>query len=510
MRAVLSVHDKTGLAEFAQGLVELGYELVSTGGTHTFLAERSLPVANVSDVTGFPEILDGRVKTLHPAIHGGLLARRDLAEHRSALAEHRIEPIDVLVGNLYPFEATVMQPGCTVLDALEQIDIGGPAMIRAAAKNFPGVIVVTSPMRYQEVLAALRDNRASEDFRRTLAAEAFQHVSTYDSLVAEYLRGTASFLPTETTVPGRRAAVLRYGENPHQSAAAYVRPSTTSRVTGVLSAHQLQGKNLSYNNILDADAAVRALRGIDEPACAIVKHTIPCGLAIREDTAAAFDAALASDPVSAFGGVVALNRQVDDTAAGLIEDVFFEVIVATSFADEAISRLATKKNLRLLQLDTSSFDAVPQMEVRSISGGFLVQDGDVSVDDPSTWSLVTRGQLPNDVRADLEFAWNACRHVKSNAIVLARNRALVGVGPGQPNRLDSVRIAIDRAGDRVRGSVLASDAFFPFSDGVEAAISAGVGAIVQPGGSIRDAEVIAACDSAGVPMLFTGTRHFLH
>jgi phosphoribosylaminoimidazolecarboxamide formyltransferase / IMP cyclohydrolase len=510
VRAVLSVYDKTGLESFARGLAQLGFELVSTGGTHAYLAQHGLDVIGVSDVTGFPEILDGRVKTLHPAIHGGLLARRDLEEHQSSIEAHGIQPVDLLAVNLYPFESTVNQPGCTLQEALEQIDIGGPAMVRAAAKNFPHVVVITNPARYQDVLTAIQSGGVSDELRQALAAEAFQHVSTYDALVAKYLRGPGAEFPGELTIPGRLATPLRYGENPHQTAAAYIRPGATREATGILSAEQLQGKELSYNNLLDADAALRPIQGLTEPACVIIKHTIPCGFAIRQTVADAFQTALASDPVSAFGGIVAINRSIDEATAHALAGIFLEVIIAPDFSQEARRILAAKKNLRLLALPPAGWNTRADSSVRSIQGGLLVQDADNRPDDPGQWRVVTGAPPSDSVRADLAFAWHACRFVKSNAIVLAKEQSLVGVGPGQPNRVDSVRIAMERAGERARGAVLASDAFFPFADGVEEAIRAGIVAVIQPGGSVRDAEVIAACNEAGVPMTFTGTRHFLH
>lgn len=510
MRAVLSVYDKSDLEPFARGLAELGYELVSTGGTHAFLAERTIPVRGISDITGFPEILDGRVKTLHPAIHAGLLARRELPEHRAVLADHDIRPIEVLAVNLYPFEQTVANPECTLIDALEQIDIGGPTMIRAAAKNFPNVLVATNPNQYEAILTALRSGDVSDELRRSLAAAAFQHVSTYDALVAEYLRGDSAALPAELTIPARRALSLRYGENPHQFAAGYVRPSTTSTSAGILSATQLQGKELSYNNILDADAALRAIKGFAEPACAIIKHANPCGMAVRASLSDAFAVALEADSVSAFGGIVALNGVVDAETAKRIANIFFEVVIAPEFSDEARSILGAKQRLRLLEVPAEGWVIRPETEIRSISGGMLVQTIDFAFDDAADWSIATAASPSPSMYADLGFAWHACRFVKSNAIVLARDQALVGVGPGQPNRVDSVTIAVRRAGERAAGAVLASDAFFPFADGVEVAINSGVSAIIQPGGSIRDSEVIAACDNAGIPMVFTGVRHFLH
>jgi phosphoribosylaminoimidazolecarboxamide formyltransferase/IMP cyclohydrolase len=510
VHALLSVYDKRGIEDFARALIALGFDLISTGGTHAALNGAGIAAQSVSDVTGFPEILDGRVKTLHPRIHAGLLARRELATHRDALEEHEIGGIDLLAVNLYPFEATVSRPGCTLIDALEQIDIGGPAMIRAAAKNFPGVIVITNPDRYAEIATALRNGIVSDALRRSLAAEAFQHVSLYDALVADYLRGSDTAEPAELTIPGRLAMTLRYGENPHQVAGAYHRPAIRSGAMGVLDARQIQGKELSYNNLLDADAAMSVVRGLDEPSCAIVKHTIPCGFAIRPRIDDAFDAALSGDPISAYGGIVAVNRPVENSLARKMTETFFEVIVAPEFTEPAREALAARKNLRLLTLPAEGWNLHSERDVRSIAGGFLVQGADTARDDQSEWSVVTRAEPTAGQLADLAFAWHACRFVKSNAVTLASGRALVGVGPGQPNRVDSVKIAVNRAGSRASGAALASDAFFPFSDGVEVAIAAGIAAVIQPGGSKRDAEVISACDQAGLPMIFTGRRHFRH
>jgi phosphoribosylaminoimidazolecarboxamide formyltransferase/IMP cyclohydrolase len=510
VRALLSVYDKRGIETFARELVDLGFDLISTGGTHGALGEAGVLAESVTEVTGFPEILDGRVKTLHPRIHAGLLARRELPEHRDTLDAHGIAGIDLLAVNLYPFEATVAQSATPLIDALEQIDIGGPAMIRAAAKNFPNVLVVTSPDRYDEVIAALRKGLVPDSLRRSLAAEAFQHVSLYDSLVAAYLRGADETFAPELTIPGRLASPLRYGENPHQAAAAYHRPATGLRVTGILDARKIRGQELSYNNLLDADAAVNIVRGIGDPACAIIKHTIPCGLAIRGSGEEAFAAALAGDPISAYGGIVAINRSVDGALAVKLAETFFEVVIAPEFSESALDALAKRTKLRLLELPAMAWSISPDLDIRSITGGLLLQYADMSPDDQRQWRTVTRA-APNPVQmADLAFAWHACRFVKSNAVVLASRRSLVGVGPGQPNRVDSVRIAVNRAAERAEGAVLASDAFFPFADGVQEAIAAGVAAIIQPGGSVRDAEVIAACDNAGIPMLFTGRRQFRH
>lgn len=510
-RALLSVFDKEGIVALGQGLLALGFELVSTGGTLTALADAGLPVTAVSDVTGFPEILDGRVKTLHPRIHGGLLARRDLAEHREALATHEIAPIDVVAVNLYPFAATVAKPGVTLADALENIDIGGPAMIRAAAKNFLDVAVLTDPYDYADVLTELGSGGPDLPRRQALAAKAYAHTAAYDAVVAEYLREEAIW-PQEVSFAGRLSRAVRYGENPQQRGAAYHRLRAGVPASGVLDAEQLGGKELSFNNLLDADAAWAAVQGFTQPAVSIVKHTIPCGLAERGTLAEAFDEALRGDPVSAFGGIVALSRAVDEEMARKLAEIFFEVIIAPAFSQDAVERLARKKALRLLQMPEGAVnrEASVDWDVRPIAGGWLVQTPDTAVDDPATWQVVTDRQPSEREMADLVFAWHAARHVKSNAIVLVRDRAVIGVGSGQPNRLESVRIAVAKGAERVPGSVLASDAFFPFPDGVDTALAAGVTAVVQPGGSVRDDSVIEAVNRAGATMLFTGERHFRH
>lgn len=510
-RALLSVFDKTGIVDFGQGLLDLGYELVSTGGTLAALQGAGLPVTAVSDVTGFPEILEGRVKTLHPRIHGGLLARRDDANHMATLTYHGITPINVLAVNLYPFGATVAQPDVSLADALENIDIGGPAMIRAAAKNFPGVVVVTDPADYPVILTDLAAGEVSPSRRQALSAKAFAHTAAYDAVVAEYLR-EASAWPTELSVAGRHERTVRYGENPQQQGAAYRRLRAGAPASGVLDAGQLAGKELSFNNLLDADAAWNAVVGRESPAVAIVKHTIPCGLAERESLAEAFSMALRGDEVSAFGGIVALNRPLDLETAQRLGEIFFEVVIAPGFAPEALQQLKRKKSLRLLEMPAGAADVLPapDLDIRPIAGGLLVQTPDITADDPATWQTVSERAPDAREMADLVFAWRAARHIKSNAIVLVRDRAIVGVGSGQPNRLESVRIAADKAGERAVGAVLASDAFFPFPDGVEQGLAAGVTAIVQPGGSVRDDLVIEAVDKAGAAMLFTGTRHFRH
>jgi phosphoribosylaminoimidazolecarboxamide formyltransferase/IMP cyclohydrolase len=510
VRALLSVSDKNGIVDFAQGLAALGCELVSTGGTYAALSNAGLNVIPVSDVTGSPEMLDGRVKTLHPRIHGGLLARRDLDEHMHQLDEHGITAIDILVVNLYPFEAALRTERLGENDLVEQIDIGGPAMIRAAAKNFASVVVVTNPGDYGVVLQALQDGAVSHDVRRSLAARAFGHVSTYDSLIAGYLRSSdaGATFPEELSFGLRKVSGLRYGENPQQEAASYRRLDAPA--SGLLDAVQLHGKELSFNNLLDADAAWNALRVSERPTVSIIKHTIPCGLATRSTLAEAYEAALDGDPVSAFGGIVGCNQPVDAEAASLMTSTFFEVIIAPSFSEDAKAILMKKKNLRLIELDAPSFGQSAFLDVRPIAGGMLVQTSDTGVDDPTTWSVVTERKPSESEMNDLSYAWNAVRLLKSNAIAITRDEAVAGVGAGQPNRLESVEIAARKAGEKAQGAALASDAFFPFADGVERAIAAGITAIVQPGGSVRDDDVIAAADAAGIAMVFTGTRHFRH
>jgi len=509
MRALLSVWDKTGIVDIARRLHEIGFELISTGGTLRAIADAGIPVRAVSDVTGNPEMLGGRVKTLHPAIHGGLLARRDRPDQMAELASYGIGTIDLVVANLYPFGEVVSRPGVTLDDALEHIDIGGPTMIRAAAKNFPAVLVLVDPSDYEPVLDALAAGGLDGvplDMRRNLAAKAFAHVAAYDSVIAAYLRPAGGF-PDHLPLAGERMATLRYGENPHQEAAIY-RLLNPRGTRGVAAWRVLSGKEMSYNNYLDAVAAWTAAADFPGPAVSIIKHNLPCGLATHEDLSQAFLTAHASDPVSAFGGVVALNRPVDAHTASLITDHFFEVVLAPAFSPDALEELRRKKNLRVVEVpDTGMEDP---LEVRVLDGAMLVQTLDRAEPDPASWKTVTRRAPTESELKSLAFAWRAVRHVKSNAIVLAIGTATVGIGGGQPNRVDAVRIAVERAGARARGSVLASDAFFPFPDGVEAAAEAGVTAIAQPGGSVRDAEVIAAADRAGIAMVFTGIRHFRH
>ena len=508
-RALIGVYDKTGLDELAVALLEAGVEIVSTGGTARRLQELGLAVTPVEAVTGFPEILDGRVKTLHPGVHAGILADRRRPEHVDALAELGIAPFDLVVVNLYPFRETVAS-GASAEECVEQIDIGGPAMVRAAAKNHPSVAVVVDPDRYGDVVSAVRSGGFTLDQRRALAADAFRHTATYDIAVASWMEtvlvpDSAGF-PSWAAGSWDRAAVLRYGENPHQRAALYRhwRP-------GLAHAEQLHGKDMSYNNYIDADAALRAASDQADPCVAIIKHANPCGIAIGVDVAQAHRKAHACDPVSAFGGVIAVNREVDVSMARQVAEIFTEVVVAPGFSDEALTVLTEKKNIRLLRMPADS--APDPVETRAISGGLLMQTVDrldAPGDEPATWTLACGPAADQATLADLGFAWRAVRAVKSNAILLAAEGATVGIGMGQVNRVDSARLAVARAGERARGSVAASDAFFPFADGLEVLLAAGVRAVVQPGGSVRDADVVQAATAAGITMYLTQTRHFFH
>jgi phosphoribosylaminoimidazolecarboxamide formyltransferase / IMP cyclohydrolase len=507
-RALVSVYDKTGVVELARDLHDAGVAIVSTGSTAARIADAGLPVTKVEDLTGFPEILDDRVKTLHPKVHAGMLADVRRESHREQLAELGIEAFDLLVGNLYPFAETVAS-GAGFDDIVEKIDVGGPSMVRGAAKNHANVAVVVDPADYDLVRAALEVGGTTAGDRLRLAAKAFAHLATYDSTVASWLalQAEPEGLPAFIATPMTKAADLRYGENPHQAAALYDDPLAAP---GLAQAEQLHGKAMSYNNYADADAAWRAAHDFDEPCVAIIKHANPCGIAVGDSIAAAHAKAHECDPASAFGGVIAANREIDAGAARQISAVFTEVVVAPSFSDEAVEILSAKKNIRLLRAPEWSPEA---LETRVVSGGVLVQQADridADGDDPSTWELVTGEQVDDETLADLAFAWRALRSVKSNAILLADGLASVGVGMGQVNRVDSARLAVDRAGKRAGGAVAASDAFFPFADGLQILLDGGVKAVVQPGGSIRDAEVIAAAKEAGVPMYFTGTRHFTH
>lgn len=508
-RALVSVYDKTGLLELARALTDAGVELVSTGSTAKTIADAGHAVTEVSELTGFPESLDGRVKTLHPAVHAGLLADLRLESHASQLAELGIQPFELVVSNLYPFTETVAS-GAEPDAVVEQIDIGGPSMVRGAAKNHANVAIVTSPAQYADLIDALRSGGTTLAQRRALALAAFRHTAAYDVAVASWLGSVVAPDDEGSGFPGwvgatwTRESVLRYGENSHQRAALY----GNVHGGGIAQARQLGGKEMSYNNYVDADAALRAAFDHETPAVAIIKHANPCGIATASGIAQAHAAAHACDPVSAYGGVIAANRPITKAAAESIAPIFTEVVVAPGFEPEALEILQAKKNLRLLELPADYFRG--GTELRQISGGLLMQSADTQFTPALQWRLVAGEAADAQTLADLEFAWRACRSVKSNAILLASGGASVGVGMGQVNRVDSCKLAVERAGDRASGSVAASDAFFPFADGAQLLIDAGVRAIVQPGGSIRDDEVIAAAQAAGVTMYFTDERHFFH
>jgi phosphoribosylaminoimidazolecarboxamide formyltransferase / IMP cyclohydrolase len=549
MRALISVSNKEGIETFARGLHARGFEIVSTGGTATTLAEAGVPVRLVSDLTGFPEILGGRVKTLHPAVHGGILAQRDVASHMEELRTHGIEPIDMVVCNLYRFADAAARANSTLEEVLEEVDIGGVTLLRAAAKNFPHVTVVVRPRDYPDVLRELDEGGSvMVETRRWLAAMAFQHTATYDTLIAEYLRqGTAeATFPEEVTIALRRLQMLRYGENPHQQAALYVwgapeagtgpgvssashsatagngaskkRQHVAAGPPTVAGASVLHGKELGFNNLLDLDAALQAVSSFVPPTAVIIKHTNPCGLACGDTLLDAYKRAHAGDTVSAYGGIIGFNREVDEATATELAQIFYEAIIAPSYAPGALEILRQKKNLQLLatgipigpaSIAGASTD-LHRLDIRRVSGGVLLQTPDIVSDQDVQRVVVTEREPTLEEVTDLLFAWKAVQHVKSNAIVLARKLMVIGVGAGQTNRVFSVEIAVQKAGDRARGAVLASDAYFPFPDGVEAACKAGVTAIIQPGGSKRDAEAIRMANRYGVAMITTGQRHFRH
>ncbi len=512
-RALVSVYDKTGLEELARGLHEAGVALVSTGSTASRIAGAGVPVTKVEELTGFPECLDGRVKTLHPRVHAGILADLRLEDHQRQLAELGVEPFDLVIVNLYPFRETVAS-GATPDECVEQIDIGGPSMVRAAAKNHPSVAVVTSPARYADVLAAAQGGGFDLAARKRLAAEAFQHTAAYDVAVASWFTnayapeaGEEGALPEFLAGAWDRKATLRYGENPHQAAALY----TDGQPGGLANAEQLHGKEMSFNNYVDTEAARRAAYDHEEPCVAIIKHANPCGIAVGADAAEAHRKAHACDPLSAFGGVIAVNRPVTVQLAEQVAEIFTEVIAAPAYEEGAVEILAKKKNIRVLRVEGSPHQPG---DLKPISGGAVLQQSDVfqaEGDDPKNWTLATGEALSPEELAELAFAWKACRAVKSNAILLAKDGASVGVGMGQVNRVDSAKLAVERAGaERAQGSYAASDAFFPFPDGLEILTAAGIKAVVQPGGSVRDEQVVEAAKAAGVTMYFTGTRHFFH
>jgi phosphoribosylaminoimidazolecarboxamide formyltransferase/IMP cyclohydrolase len=521
MRALLGVYDKTGIDIFARGLADLGWELASTGGTFATVQKAGIAVRPVEDLTGSPEMLDGRVKTLHPAVHGGILARRDLPAHMETLAAHNIGAIDLVCCNLYPFYATVTKPGgVSAEEAIENIDIGGPTMLRAAAKNHRDVIVVVDPADYPMILERLASGGLDETARRHLAWKAFQHVASYDSAVSEWLWHQDE-APPSLTLPLERAASLRYGENPHQAAAFYLDRSLAAHGHGgIATAVQHHGKEMSYNNYLDADAAWNAVNDFPAPACVVVKHTNPCGVATRDDLLEAYRLAVRGDATSAFGGIVAFNRPVDEALAREIREfrspndgttrMFYEIVVAPGYNEAGLEVLKGKsKDLRILEAEPL---APGGRNYRQVGGGWLVQDADDRGPDDIDLNVVTEKQPTPEQLADLKFAWRCVKHVKSNAITVAKDGRLLGMGSGQPNRVKSVEIAMEKAGDEIKGAVLASDAFFPFAwnDSIEKACQAGVAAIVHPGGSMRDQDGIDCCNKYGVAMIFTGTRHFKH
>ena len=505
-RALISVSDKTGIVDFARELTHFNVEIISTGGTAKTLRDAGITVRDISDITGFPEMMDGRVKTLHPRVHGGLLALRDNVEHVAAMQEHGIEPIDLVVVNLYPFAETIKRQGVTREEAIEQIDIGGPAMIRSAAKNASFVAVVVASRQYVRVVAELNQNNGALSFntRNTLAQKAFEHTAQYDLMVSSYLAGTGDTLPDRLTWTMNKIADLRYGENPHQKAALY----QTSTSGGIANAAVLSGKEMSFNNYVDAEAAWELVCDFEQTACAIIKHTNPAGVGLGETASEAYVKALATDPVSAFGGIVAFNGSVDEAAAREVTKIFTEVVIAFDYDAPALEILQAKKNLRVIRIKAG--EELGGVELKQIGGGMLVQTTDDHKLDPKELNVVTtRKPTDEEIRA-LLFAWIVCKHTKSNAIVYARADQTVGVGAGQMSRVDSVKIGAMRAQLPVAGSVLASDAFFPFRDGIDEAARHGITAVIQPGGSVRDDEVIAAANEHGLAMVFTGIRHFKH
>jgi len=510
VRTIISVSDKSGVVDFARGLKELGIEIFSTGGTKKSLEAAGVKIHSVSELTGFPEILDGRVKTLHPAVHGGILARRDLPQHLSELTQNRIEPIDMVVVNLYPFVETVSKAGVSLDEALENIDIGGPSMLRSAAKNFPSVLVVVDPGDYDTILQKLRKGNIDSEYRKRLAQKAFQHVALYDTAIAQYLSEEA--FPEEMTIALKKARSLRYGENPHQQAAFYVEQNVRRRQDGLASLEQLGGPEISFNNLLDLDAALNVLSDFTAPTIAIMKHTNSCGLASHNDLAEAYRRALTGDPVASFGGIVASNRSIDLATAREIDKTHYDAVVAPEYQKEALELLGRKQSLRLVKVAPYRHPSSSEscFDFRYIRGGFLAQAADLLTESELQPRVVSKRQPSDAELSDLLFAWKAVKGIKSNAIVIAKDKTLLGMGAGQPSRVVSVELALKRAGERAKDSVLASDAFFPFTDGPELAIKQGVTAIIQPGGSVRDKEVIELADKYNVAMVFTAVRHFRH
>ena len=517
-RALISVSDKTGLIEFVRGLTELGFEILSTGGTRRFLEDAEIPVIDVATYTQFPEMMDGRVKTLHPKVHGAILGRPNLDCDVTSMTEHGIIPLQLVVCNLYPFEQTIAKPDVTIPQAIEQIDIGGPSMVRSAAKNHAHVGIVTCTSQYNDVLERLKAGSFDDDYRQRLAAAAFEATARYDRAIADYMTHIttgkeSSSWPQQKTISFCLETSLRYGENPHQQAAFYVEPNPPA--TSVAAAQQLNGKDLSYNNLMDLDAARAIVADFEQPAACVIKHTNPCGCAVADNLTTAFENAHAGDPVSAFGSIVGFNRAVDAATAEIMCEPgkFIEAVIAPAYDEDAFRILTTKpkwkKNVRLMQVEFSNSGRGAE-DYRRVSGGLLIQDRDDDVQDDSEWTVVTAAKPTAEQQADLRFAWAVCRHVKSNAIVFAKGGMLLGAGAGQMSRLDSSFIAAMKAGDRAADGVVASDAFFPFRDGIDEAAKAGIQAVIQPGGSRNDEEVITACNEHGMAMIFTGRRHFRH
>lgn len=506
-RALISVSDKTGIVEFAKGLIEAGFEIISTGGTKT-LQDNGVDVIGISDVTGFPEILDGRVKTLHPNVHGAVLAKHGDADHAAQLAEHNIEPIQLVCVNLYPFQATISKPDVTVEDAIENIDIGGPTMLRSSAKNHEYVTVIVDSNDYPTVLAELKDGGVSKTTNRRLAAKVFRHTAAYDAVISEYMTELAEEEnPESLTVTYELKQSLRYGENPHQKAAFYKKP--LGSVFSIAEAKQLHGKELSFNNINDADAALQIVKEFNEPAAVAVKHMNPCGVGVGTTILEAYEKAYEADSTSIFGGIIALNREVDKATAEKLHEIFLEIIIAPGFTEEAVEVLTSKKNLRLLTIDFNAAKK-PERKLTSIEGGLLIQDRDAHSLKDAEVKVATKREPTLEEWKALELGWKIVKHVKSNAIVVCNDQMTLGVGAGQMNRVGAAKIALEQAGERATGSALASDAFFPMDDTVEAAAKAGVTAIIQPGGSVKDQESIKKADEYGIAMVFTGIRHFKH
>jgi len=506
-RALLSVSNKQGLTEFAKQLHEQDYELISTGGTKRTIEKAGIPVLSISEITDFPEIMNGRVKTLHPAVHGGLLAKRGNENHMQQLDELNIQTIDLVAVNLYPFKDTIAKPGVTEADAIENVDIGGPTMLRAAAKSFEDVAVVVDPADYDEVIAGLQDELTYEK-RRNLAAKVFRHTANYDAMIAEYFTTkTEEAYPETYTATYEKVQSLRYGENPHQSASFYKKANYEG--ASLAQAEQLNGKELSYNNIQDANAALEVVLEFEQPAAVAVKHMNPCGVGVGENIYDAYVKAYEGDPVSIFGGIVALNREVDEATAAKLKEIFLEIIIAPSFSQEALDLLTKKKNLRLLTIEMKKAEQQTH-KLTSVSGGLLVQDTDEGSVDVTELEVATSRKPTDQELHDLKLGWKVVKHVKSNAIVIAKGDRTLGVGAGQMNRVGAAKIALEQADEQAKGSIMASDAFFPMPDTVEAAAEAGVTAIIQPGGSKRDQDSIDACDKHGIAMVFTRMRHFKH